>query len=252
MKIIITFLIACIPFIDARSQAIPAKYTELLKFVQMGPDQGDTASCLFVGSTGAMELIANKRHNIVNPKPYGPYDLAESYLMHAPDYTTAGKTFWEQAVLKFNRGFGIHIDDWSFEAWNDTYENRGVWNYRSWNGMRKVPLPKLETIRLFAKGNRWSTSVLTDADVQKVKEALWRYKSPVLINYNDNHFWHVVTIVGYDDNLPGICYDSPARACPRETGAFYVRDSFGMKVEVRNYGWFKAKGNAAFVVKEAQ
>jgi hypothetical protein len=28
-----------------------------------------------------------------------------------------------------------------------------------------------------------------------------------------------------------------------------VRDSFGVKVELRDYDWFKVKGNAAAVVK---
>lgn len=244
-------LIISFPFLEVKAQNIPSKYTELLQYVQQGPDQGQTGSCLFVGATGAVELIANKVNNITNPRPYGTFDLAESYIMHAPSYQSAGKYFWEKAVLKFNRGFGIHISDWSYEAWNDTYENNGVWNYRNWNGMRKVSLPKIQTIPLFVRGDRWSTRVLNSTHVKKVKEAMFKHQAPILINYNDNGFWHVLTIVGYDDNLPGVCYDSKPSDCPNEVGAFYVRDSFGMKIEVRNYGWFQTKGNAAFVVKEA-
>ena len=232
--------------------AIPSSYTALVPYVQQAPDQGETGTCLYVASTGAMELLANKKYNVKNPKPYGRFDLAESFLIHAPEFASdEPKTLWESTVLKFNWGYGVHVKDWSYDAWNETYANNGVWNFKEWDGMKKVPLPKIETVPLFVVGEKWSTYVLEDAHIQQIKEALWKYKSPVLANYNDDGTWHVIVIVGYDDTLPAICYDSPQADCPSKLGAFYVRDSFGLTAEVRNYGWFKAKGNAAFVVKEA-
>ena len=65
--------------------ARPDSYTELLDYVQEAPDQGETNTCLFVASTGAMELIANKEMGIKNPRPFGIYDLSESYVIWASD-----------------------------------------------------------------------------------------------------------------------------------------------------------------------
>ena len=228
--------------------ARPSSYTELLDYVQEAPDQGDTNTCLFVASTGAMELIANKINGIKNPRPYGPFDLSESFVINAP--VTVAKAFFETPVLKFNNGFGIHIQDWPFEAWDKTNANRTVWNqHPNYSKLPRVNLPQIETIRLFHFGNRWSTYVLNDNHVETIKEALWKYKSPVIINYNDENYWHVVLIVGYDDSLPGECYDTDPKECEDDIGSFYVRDSFGVKVELRDYDWFKVKGNAAAVVK---
>lgn len=229
--------------------ARPSSYTELLDYVQEAPDQGDTNTCLFVASTGAMELIANKVNGIKNPQPYGPFDLAESYVINAP--ATVTKAFFETPVLKFNRGFGYANKDWPFEAFTSTNNtNSTVWNtHPQISKLPKVTLPEIETIKLFQFGGRWSTYVLTDAHVEEIKEALWKYKSPVIINYNDEDYWHVILIVGYDDNLPGECYDTDPKECEGDIGAFYVRDSFGVKVELRDYDWFRVKGNAAAVVK---
>lgn len=231
---------------------LPTRYTELLDYVQMAPDQGESGTCLFVGSTGAMELIANKKYGITHPESYGPYDLSESFLIHAPKGETRGKNFLEIPVLRFNNGFGIHLSEWDYASW-DGHQRKDVWGYRDWRKMRQLPLPAVETIPLFMFGNRWSTRVLNDSHIQLIKEALVQHASPVLVNYNDNGYWHVILIVGFDDDLPGTCYDEDmsTKECDGSVrGSFYVRDSFGIPVEVRNYAWFRTKGNAAVVVKE--
>jgi hypothetical protein len=228
----------------------PSRYTELLDYVQEGPDQGRTASCLFVASTGAMELIANKKHGLKNPMAYGKYDLAESFLMHAPVHTRRGKNFFEIQVLKFNIGYGIHIDDWPFDAWDDLGPIRRVWNSRDWRELKKVKLPNVETVPLFRLGNKWSMNVLEFNHIQQVKKALLTYRAPIMVNYNDNGFWHVVLIVGYDDKLPGNCYQITKKECETTTGSFYIRDSFGRHTELRDYDWFRVKANAAIIIKE--
>jgi len=236
----------------ATSQEIPSRYTERLDFVQIAPDQGESGTCLYVGSTGAMELIANKKHGITQPQPYGPYDLSESFVIHAPKGEIRGKNFLEIPVLRFNAGFGIHLSQWDYATW-DGHSRKNVWGYRNWKSMERVPLPQVETIPLFMYGNRWSTRVLDDSHIQMIKENLVNHRSPVLVNYNDNGYWHVILIVGFDDDLPGTCYDEDMslEECNEDNrGSFYVRDSFGIPVEVRNYEWFRTKGNAAVVVKE--
>ena len=246
MKLI--FLVSLI-LSSAAAMARPASYTELLDYVTEAPDQGDTNTCLFVASTGAIELIANKAAGIKNPEPFGTYDLAESFTINAP--TTVSKSFIETPVLKYNKGQAVHISLWPFEAWNGTYANQSVWSqHPNFSKLPRIPVPKVETIKLFPLGDRWSTYVLNHTHVEMIKEALWKYKSPVIVNYNDEYYWHVILIVGYDDNLPGECYDTDPKECEGDVGSFYIRDSFGVKVEVRDYDWFRVKGNAAAVVKE--
>ena len=237
------FILAC-----STAFARPTSYTELLDYVQEAPDQGDTNTCLFVASTGAMELIANKMNGIKDPQPFGKYDLSESFVINAPN--TVVKSFIETPVLKFNNGYGIDIKDWAYDAWNGSVVNSSVWNrHPQMSKLPRVELPQGETVKLFQFGNKWSTYVLNDSHVEMIKEALWKYKSPIIINYNDEDYWHVILIVGYDDNLPGECYDTDPKECEDDIGSFYVRDSFGVKVELRDYDWFKVKGNTAAVVK---
>jgi hypothetical protein len=227
----------------------PVAYTELLDYVQEAPDQGDTNTCLFVGSTGAMELIANKIHGIKNPRPGDRFDLSESWLIHAPG-NVSGKSFFEQPVLRFNQAKAIHISEWPYEAWRDTTPNGSVWNrHPQMSKLPRLEVPQVETLKLFQFGNKWTTKVLNKSHIEQMKEALWKYRSPLLVNYNDEGYWHVILIVGYDDRIPGECYDTDPRECDKDLGAFYVRDSFGVPVELRDYDWFRVKGNAAFVVK---
>jgi hypothetical protein len=234
--------------VNAFAQKRPAAYTDLLDYVQEAPDQGDTNTCLFIASTGAMELLANKHHGITNPMPYGPFDLAESFVINAPHW--GGTSFFERPVLRFNHGEGVHISHWPFEAWRGDQVNHSVWRrHPDFHRLPRVTLPPVETVKLFQYGNRWSTKVIGHKEIEQIKQALWRYQSPILVNYNDEGYWHVVLIVGYDDNLPGHCYDTDPKECAADIGSFYVRDSFGIKVEVRDYDWFRVKGNAAFVVK---
>lgn len=249
-KICALFVTLCFSF-HSHAEDLPSKFLDLLDFVQEAPNQGKTNSCLYVASTGAMELIANKKNNIRHPVPYGPYDLSEAYLIHAPAFNTRGKSFWEIPFLKFNKGFGISMEDWPYEAWVDSRVNSGIWRRRNWSQMRKVSLPQVDTIKLFTLGGKWSTRVAKDHHVKMIKEALWKNKAPVLVNYNDVGYWHVVLIVGYDDDLPGNCFRAPKVECQNDVGSFYVRDSYeGIGTSVRDYDWFKFFGNAAFATKE--
>jgi hypothetical protein len=244
MKFLWIFIL--VPFLSL-AESRPDHYDELVDYVQESPDQGEAATCLFMGNTGAMELLANKKAGIKNPVPYGPYDLAESYSMWAPRPQVA-TSFFDSPVMRF-QGKGIHISHWPFEAWTDGRRNHSVWDrHPQMNDLPRIELPLVETIKLFQFGNKWTTRVLNESHIEMIKEALWTHKGPVLINYNDEGFWHVILIVGYDDRLPGTCYDTDPRECSGK-GSFYVRDSFGIRTELRDYDWFRVKGNAAFVVK---
>jgi C1A family cysteine protease len=66
--------------------ALPESYTALLPFVRPAPDQGDTNTCWFVASTGAMELLLNKKDGLINQKAGSVNDLAESFLIYQKNY----------------------------------------------------------------------------------------------------------------------------------------------------------------------
>ncbi|MBY0517874.1 MAG: hypothetical protein K2P81_13270 [Bacteriovoracaceae bacterium] len=232
--------------------ARPQVYTELLDYVIQAPDQGETATCLFVGSTGAMEILANKKHHLKHQRPGDRFDLAEQFLIWQKDWNEPGHRV-ETPIRKFNYGEAIHASDLPFVAWNpDGSVNNRVWKYPpGFQTLPRIEVPKIKTEQLFVRGGKWDTYVLKKGDIELIKEALWKYKSPILVNYNDEGFWHVITIIGYDDTLQdAACYDTPQEECEQtQDGALYIRDSFGVPTEARDADWFRVKGNAAFVVR---
>lgn len=61
---------------------LPSSYTNLLKYVQEAPDQGDTAARLFMASTGAVELLLNKQYNITYPRTGDINDISERFTLN--------------------------------------------------------------------------------------------------------------------------------------------------------------------------
>jgi len=243
-------LLFSILFIQA-TYAIPSKYTGLLPFIPAPIDQGDTNTCLYVASTGAMELLLNKSHWSPLPWRRQSFNLSESFLIWADDDEDQVITsFIEAPFLRFNHGEAILNKDWPFNAYKENGEvNMTVWDlHPDFDRLPRLSVPKVETIHLFTRGRKWSTGVLTEDDLAEVKNALVKYNSPVIINYNDDDFWHVVLIVGFDDELKGECYQMEAKDCQGK-GALYVRDSNGHKVDMRAYEWFIEKANSAAVAK---
>lgn len=253
LAVLVVVLVGLPGAVSAHStySARPSSYTDLLQYVQPGPDQGETGTCLFVGSTGAMELLLNRLHGITNPVEGGDYDLSERFLIHAPDPRTS-KSFFEDPVRKFNYGYAMLQKVLPFKGWLDpekTVINWGVWDYPSnFRKLDRIKVPPVKTRRLFRRGGIWDMYVVQPQDIELIKETLWKEQNPVLINYNDEDYWHVITIVGYDDDAVGDCYDTPPKECEGRTGAFYIRDSFGISIEKRSYDWFRVNGNAAYVV----
>jgi hypothetical protein len=250
--LLVLLFLATLPSAWARRN-LPERYIELLKYVQPAPDQGETNTCWFMASTGALELLLNKKEKIRHPKVGGKYDLAESFLIWQADYRAPGVRaahFIEEMVLRFNHGEAVHNNDWPYQAYNsDGTDNMDVWaRHVDFLTLPRIEVPAVKTRLLFARGKKWDTFVLRPEDVNAVKEALVRYKSPVIINYNDDGYWHVVLIVGYDDRRKGECYELESEEC-NERGLFYVRDSNGKRYEGRAYNWFLIKANAAAVVE---
>ena len=229
--------------------SIPEAHTELLPFVQEAPDQGDTATCLFQGSTGAVEVLLNQKFNIQFPKHGDIFDISERFaISHS---VKAGGHWIERVLPKFNQGWAIHNQDLPFNAYNsDGSNNRGVWSRpRDFYKMPRINLDlNVKSQKIFARGkNKYSKYVVKPGDIENVKAALVNNNAPVLINYNHRGWWHVVNIVGYDDNARGECLHTPAHECSGK-GAFYVRDSLGKATHLRDYDWFRVNVNTAFAV----
>lgn len=234
---------------NAFSETLPIRYNELVKYVQPAPDQAETKSCWFVASTGAMELLLNKRDKIENPEPGAPNDLSESFLMWQNDYKDPKdptQHFVEEMVMRFNHGEAVHEEFWPFVP------DMTLWDrHPDYAKLPRMKVPKVTTEFLFSRGGKWDTHVLKAKDLTAIKQALVKYKSPIIINYNDNDYWHVILIVGYDNALEGDCYEIEDGECNKK-GAFIVRDSNGNRTENRAYNWFLYKGNAAAVVRLKQ
>lgn len=246
MKILlfILFVLSCNAY-----GALPIRYDELVKYVQAAPDQAETKSCWFVASTGAMELLLNKRGKIENPEHGGPNDLSESFLIWQKSFIDPedpATHFIEQMVMRFNHGEAVHEKDWPF------VQDMTVWDIHPlFDSLPRIKVPPVTTEFLFSRGGKWDVGVLTLKDITAIKNALVKFKSPIIINYNDNEYWHVILIVGYDDKLKGDCYEIEENKC-NKLGSFYVRDSNGSRFEKRAYNWFLYKGNAAAVVRLKQ
>jgi C1A family cysteine protease len=234
-------------------RTLPARYTELVKYVQPAPDQGETNTCWFMASTGAMELLLNQRDRIRHPKIGGKNDLSESFLIWQKDFwdaSTNPQHFIEEVVIRFNYGEAIHNSAWPYNAYNsDGSDNIQVWNkHPDFDTLPRISVPPLKTTLLFARGRKYATYVLIPDDVITLKKALVEHRAPVIINYNEDGYWHVILIVGYDDHKKGECYEIEESECAKE-GAFYVRDSNGKNYELRDYNWFLYKANAAAIVE---
>ncbi len=245
------FCVLIIYCLNGYAFALPSSYTKLLPYVQRAPDQGETNTCWFVASTGAMELLLNKQNKIKNPKVNGKYDLSESFLIWQKD--PVGETtesFLEEVVLRFNLGEAITNKAWPFHAYQeDGSDDFSVWDkHPDFYELPRIKVPPVKTTVLFSHHNRWATDVLEEKDLTLMKKHLSEKHAPLIVNYNDDSFWHVVLIVGYDDQKKGDCYDIPASECLKK-GAFYVRDSDGKKYEARSYSWFLKQGNSAVQVE---
>ena len=246
-------LILLLSWGTALAKALPSKYVALIPYVQPAPDQGETNTCWFVASTGAMELLLNKRDRINHPKVNGKNDLSESFLIWQKDFRdkeVETDHFIQEMVVRFNYGEAIHNKYWPFKAYYpDKTDSMEVWNkHPDFDTLPRMKVPQLKSSLLFARGRKYAMNVLKLEDITTVKEALVTKQAPVIINYNEDGYWHVILIVGYDDRKPGTCYEIEKEDCNKR-GSFYVRDSNGKKYETRAYNWFLLNANAAAVVE---
>ena len=231
---------------------LPSHYTGLNDYVLVAPNQGQVNTCLFMASTGAMEILLNKKMGIHHPQVNGPTDISERYTI-SEAVSARSNSWFEDAFLKFDSGVAVLTRDMPFESFTENGDiNYDVWNVPSnFDSAPRIKLPKIETLTLYAF-DKYSRGVLDQSHLNQVKEALVKYQSPIIAVGNDEDYWHVTLIVGYDDNIEGECYELDSKVCEGKKGAVYVRDSFGTRLEARSYEWFLRRQNSAAVAKLAE
>ncbi|MCT4642924.1 MAG: hypothetical protein N4A33_11600 [Bacteriovoracaceae bacterium] len=244
MKVIIGILLS-----STVLASLPVRYTQLLSYVQEAPDQGDTATCLYMATTGSVELLLNQKYNIKYPNKNDIFDISERYTL---SQRASARGSWHlKALNRFNKGWAINNKDLEYNAYTqDGQVNNTVWNRpRDFYDLPRIDIPeKFKAKKIFIRGkNRYSKYVVKKIDIENVKKALVENNAPILMNYNHNRWWHMVNIVGYDDEAKGECLHTPKEQCSGK-GAFYVRDSLGKVTHLRDYDWFRVNANAAFVV----
>ena len=237
---------------SALESRLPSRYTDLNDYVLVAPNQGQVNTCLFMGATGAMEILLSKRLGIRHPQVNGPTDISERYTISEKE-SSRSHSWFEDAFLKFDSGEAILARDMPFESFTEDGDiNNDVWNVPpNFDTAPRIKLPKVDTILLFSN-DKFSRGVLNQTHLQQVKEALVKYQSPIITVGNDEDFWHVTVIVGYDDYVQGDCFELDSKVCRGKKGALYVRDSFGTRIEARSYEWFLRRQNSAAVAKLAE
>jgi len=252
MKILTAHLCLIIMGLGLPAYALPTSYTELNDYVVTAPNQGQVNTCLFMAATGAMEILLNKKLGIRNPEVNGPTDISERYTI-SEKFSGSRGSWFEEAFLKFNSREAVLNRDMPFESFSDDGDiNYSVWNTPSnFYSAPRIPLPEVDTVYLFSH-DKYSKGVLNQEHLKHVKEALVKYQSPILSVGNDEDYWHVTVIVGYDDNLEGDCYELDSKVCEGKKGSLFVRDSFGTRIEARSYEWFLRRQNSAAVAKLAE
>jgi hypothetical protein len=187
------------------SSPLPSAYEDLLPYVISSPDQEDAGSCLYMATTGAMEVILNYDNNVMFPPLNGQTDISEVYAMRGPVSVTGPiKNWFELPFLKFNGGLVLNRDV--------PYNSKNFWN-QSLGRAPRYQSPRVETKMLFSStgryhDGRWDIGVMTENTIDSIKRALVEYNAPVVVIFRDAGYeknygtwdtWHVVLIVGYSD-----------------------------------------------------
>ncbi len=205
---------------------------QLLDHVLASPNQYDAGSCLFMATTGAMELLINRHLDPADIAYDGDTDLSERYLMNASDHVGAGEMAYVMTDLAYTYdvlGGALLSRDYPFTAgylcatatgyelcppWDD-----GAFLTCYYNWLDELPpgweqalveTPDVERTILFLDPQLDSNSVwdvgLMDWDVvDRIKHELDTKNAPVVVIYNHYLYWHSNVIVGYDDDVESGC-----------------------------------------------
>jgi hypothetical protein len=199
-----------------------SRVTELLELALPSPDQEEGGTCLYMASTGAMEILLNKDLKRRDLQSEGSTDLSERFLMNAgQDWQLEN---WKtDTILLFNheRGAILNRDFRYTKGWTKSnggnlvaanpstkgaqYSTHFNWVYDLNETIRaqKIPTPKVKRTILFEdeENDLWNTGVMDRSIITKVKRHLREKKTPVMAIYNHYGYWHAALILGFDDTV---------------------------------------------------
>ncbi|MBF0313654.1 MAG: hypothetical protein HQK52_09570 [Oligoflexia bacterium] len=208
-------------------KGIGTSFNALDRYVYASPNQEEGGTCLYMASTGAMEILLNK-HRASTTRSYdGVSDLSERFLMSLEvpgGYLGDWRT---DTILSFNyRGKALLNRDYRYtKGWYKGDETTGnvtrasakergakYGTYYNWVNdydfrrnreidSKLISVPKIARDLIFVDPahDQWNVGVMDSSVIEKIKSSLRRKNAPVLIIYNHYAYWHAVLIVGYDD-----------------------------------------------------
>lgn len=201
----------------------------LLPFALASPNQLDGGSCLFMSTTGAMEILINQGLDMETVHYQGDSDLSERFLMNAGGYVPREEmryyltdTMYAYNVLGgslLNRDYpftaGYVVDTPSGGMAKADAETEGAYFSCQLNWIDELPegwrdmlvdTPASERTSIFVhpvrdEAAKWDVGLMTEEHIERIKYELRTKRSPVIIVYNHFLYWHADIIVGYDDLL---------------------------------------------------
>ena len=205
---------------------------ELVPYVLASPNQYDAGSCLFMATTGSMEILMGQQVDVDDIDYWGDTDLSERYLMNASDYVGGDVIDWVLSDLIYAYGDlgGSMLDrDYPFQA---GYIKDGLYGvteaspnesgayfscYYSWlNHLPDdweemlVDTPPAERTVVFVdpdkdSNSQWAVALGDEEVIEQIKYELRTKNAPVMVVYNHFLYWHADIIVGYDDTVEYGC-----------------------------------------------
>lgn len=204
-------------------------FDELVPYVLPSPNQEDAGSCLYMAITGVAEWWLARLNPDIARTPDGVLDLSERYTMNlanAMDEDEVGLENWRTDTIylfnqnhhqtvrnidyRFTKGwyrgetYGDHLIPATKDTPNAAYGTLFNWiDQRPEHPRNVVQLPEFERKVIFAdpEKNQWNIGIAPDDIVERIKNILRIEKSPVLVIYNHNSWWHAVYVIGYNDEM---------------------------------------------------
>lgn len=208
---------------DKQFGPIEEKYDLLEPYVVAAPNQQDAGTCLFMATTGAMEILLNKEKNVTGEfNNEGDTDLSERFLITSDVPEGTVKDWRTDQLYKFNALGGAMLNrDYRFtkgyykkvdgELEITTSEDEEAQYGAYYNWIPEIPenyvellvnVPTVDRNLIFVdpEHNQWNVGIMNDEVIVDIKTQLRETNSPVLVIYNHYGYWHAVLIVGYDDS----------------------------------------------------
>lgn len=202
--------------------------TGLIDYVLASPNQFDGGSCLFMSTTGAMEVLLNQHTDLDTVEYGGETDLSERFLMSAyQDLPSAWLPYWlTDTVYAYNYHGGSMLSrDYPFTAGYVRDTSSGTVPCEAsddgayfscqynWFDMRPdgwenqlVPTPQVHRTVMYtdparSSSSQWNVGLMDDRHVERIKYQLRTRQAPVVVIYNHYLYWHADIVVGYDDSV---------------------------------------------------